>query len=352
MAKGRWSKTQRLLDAAKAVLESEWPATVRQLFYRLVSILVIENCIEDYRRVSSVMTSARQNGEVPWEFIVDRSRPTYQARTYQNLEDYGEVVGRSYRKDYWTNQPWYVEVWCEKDAVIGSVERVTDEFGITLRAIRGFSSTTVAHEVGELLCELRLQGKQIEILYLGDFDPSGMCIENDVARRVKEQMHYHRTPIETLIRGQILDRAFTQKELDAEIERERKGEVSENYIVRKACAKLGLDPKTALLPFAIRRLAIHGEDITRFNLPPLRVKPTDSRTPGFLEQYGAEAVELDALPPSELRRRLRRAIQGKIERTGWQRAMAVEQAERETTRKVAAALRSMQPLPDGREATT
>jgi hypothetical protein len=38
-------------------------------------------------------------------------------------------------------------------------------------------------------------------------------------------------------------------------------------------------------------------------------------------------VELDALPPNELRRRIREAIEGKMDREKWQRAVEVERVE-------------------------
>jgi hypothetical protein len=79
--------------------------------------------------------------------------------------------------------------------------------------------------------------------------------------------------------------------------------------------------------FQLKRLAIHKSDIRKFNLPPQRVKDTDSRAPKFREKYGTDTVELDALPPTELRRRIREAIEGKMDRQQWERAIAVESVE-------------------------
>jgi hypothetical protein len=287
MAKGRWQETQRLLDAASAVLESEQPMTIRQLFYRLVSSRVIENRIQDYRRVSRVMTEARERGEVPWEWIVDRSRPRYKSSVWSNLEEYGEVVAQSYRKDLWQNQVNQVFILTEKDALVGSIEDVADDFGVEIRTLRGFSSATVMHEMAVRFEGLNEQGKHIVILYLGDHDPSGRDMERDIKERICKQM------------------------------------------------------SPDLAEFDLKRVAIHREDICRFGLPPLRIKPADTRSGGFLKKYGSECVEVDALPASELRGRLSRAIEGLIEQEAWQRAMAVEQAERETTQRVAAALRSL-----------
>ena len=80
-------------------------------------------------------------------------------------------------------------------------------------------------------------------------------------------------------------------------------------------------------PFELRRLAIHPEDIAKFNLPPQRVKSTDSRARKFIKKYGQQCVELDALPPTELRRRIRESVEALLDRKAWDRAIAVEKVE-------------------------
>jgi hypothetical protein len=79
--------------------------------------------------------------------------------------------------------------------------------------------------------------------------------------------------------------------------------------------------------FTIKRLAIHGEDIQKFKLPPLRLKSADTRSAGFRRKHGSQAVELDALPVEELRKRIHDAISDLIDHELWDRAMVVEKAE-------------------------
>ena len=112
---------------------------------------------------------------------------------------------------------------------------------------------------------------------MGDFDPSGKAIETDVAARV---------------------RAYDSG------------------------------------PFTIKRLAIHKSDIAKFNLPPLRVKTADPRADGFIRRYGTKAVELDALPPTELRARLQNAIRSVVDMDIRNRALRIEDAERQTTSRI------------------
>src|SRR5215469_1951142 len=290
MAKGEWESTTELITAAMTVLAQERPMTIRQLFYRLVSILIIENCLRDYQRVSTAMTKAREDGRVPYEYIVDRSSAS-------TLREDGRIFKLSvvavsltminYRRDYWQDQPHYVEIWCEKDAVTGSIEPVMKEYGINIEAIRGFNSTTNIHAAAERLLLQKKDGKQITIFYLGDWDPSGKDIQRDLADHLSDWV----------LRG-----SQPWIRLDAEI---------------------------------VKRVAIFQEDIKKFNLPPLRVKDKDPRSRGFKRQYGNEAVELDALPPTELRRRLQQAIHRVIDREAWNRAKMVEDAQRQTCARYA-----------------
>lgn len=273
MAQGIWQKTRKLIEQVRAVLQTQFPMTVRQCFYRLVSMGVLKNNRKDYQKLSRVLTLAREQGEIPFDWIVDRSRPTYEGTVWEDPKDYMETCISAYHKDYWQDQPNYCELWVEKDAVIGSIAEVTDELGVIVRVGRGFLSTTRAHDIASILQRIR---KPKTIFYLGDHDPSGLCIEREAAERVRNYGSGH---------------------------------------------------------FAIERLAIHAEDIATFNLPPLRVKTktggdyADSRAEGFVAEYGSECVELDALPPNELRERIREAVEAKIDRKSWDRAIVAERAE-------------------------
>jgi hypothetical protein len=267
MAKAEWKRTTTLVNAALEILAAEQPMTVRQLFYRLVSNGLLENTRGDYCHVSRLMTKARNDRRCPFEWIVDRSRPEYSPNVWDDASGYAEAVKRSYRKDYWAMQPNYVEIWTEKDAIIGCIEPVTRELGIVVRVGRGFMSTTKSHEIGKRFGQIE---KPITVFYLGDHDPSGRDIETDVYNRVQKY-------------------------------------------------NSGL--------FTLQRLAIFAADIVKFNLPPLKVKDSDSRAARFVESHGDECVELDALPPEELRTRIQNAVTELIDQELWQRALDVELVE-------------------------
>ena len=260
--------------------------TLRQLYYRLVSAEVLKNTRSDYCRLSRVLTRAREEDDIQFDWIVDRSRPTYSPSVFDDLEDGLKALRDCYRKNYWQDQPFHCEIWCEKDAVIGSIQPVTDEFGVTVRVGRGFNSATRVHEIAAMFAAIE---KPISVYYLGDHDPSGRCIEVELYGRAL---------------------------------RYGSGE------------------------FEMKRLAIHAVDITKFNLPPLRVKDSDSRAKMFRAEHGDACVELDALPPEELRRRIRRAIENLLDVEAWNRALAVEEVERESITRIVARMR---PAADRRQ---
>jgi len=89
MAQGEWESTRQLIEEAAAILAEQSPMTIRQLFYRLVSIGAIENSRDDYQPVSTVMTKARNDGRIGFNAIVDRSRPEYMPKVYQDAAEYG-----------------------------------------------------------------------------------------------------------------------------------------------------------------------------------------------------------------------------------------------------------------------
>jgi hypothetical protein len=290
------SATTELISDAVTILEAEHPMTIRQLFYRLVSVGKIENSRSDYQRVSRIMTKARDDSRCQYGWIVDRSRPVYKPNVWEDPAQYAEVVKTSYRKDYWTDQPEHAELWSEKDSVIGSIGDLTDELGITVRVGRGFMSTTRLHEITSALYRIK---KPISIFFVGDFDPSGVEIEKEFMDRVYDHM-------------------WKLWRYDEKLSKQQRTNVHA-FVANRA--------------MNTERLAIHKEDIELFDLPPLRVKTDeggqyrDSRAKKFVEKHGDECVELDALPPTELRRRIREAVEERLDLDKWNRAIAVEKVE-------------------------
>jgi len=296
--RGLSEKTIELALYAYLVLKELHPMTLRQLHYAIFSKSEIDyqNDRACYRRLSTVTSMSRRLDRaielggrstegniwqdkvkaiglkglmIPHNWIVDETRQPHKVNVFENAAEYVEVVKRAYRRDNWQNQDNHCELWSEKGTVLGSIRPVADELGITVRVAHGFGSTGMEGQIGELFEGIN---KPITVFYIGDHDPSGHVIEQDIHRR-------------------------------AEI----------------ASGK----------SFTMTRLAIHAKDIRRFKLPPQRIKELDSRSRGFKERFGenAQTVELDALPVDELRRRITEAVTLLIDRELWQHQIERQEVE-------------------------
>jgi hypothetical protein len=189
---------------------------------------------------------------------------------WSSLANFSETVKRAYRRDVWDTQSCYLEVWLEKDALSGIFEDILDSYGITLNVGRGYDGWDSIHNAAE-----RYQNEdRVTVLYFGDFDPSG----------------------EDMVRS-----------------------------LRKRLEELGCQPD-------IVKCALTAEDVRTYQLPANFTKPTDSRSPAFVNKHGDVSVELDALPLSILQEKLRLAIETSMDLDALNEVKHVE--EREVNRLV------------------
>jgi hypothetical protein len=191
-------------------------------------------------------------------------------------------VRECYRKDFWAGLDHHVEIFVEKDAVAGTIQPVTEERDIRLRVCRGYASVSFAGEIAELWRGVR---KPIFAYYLGDFDPSGFDIERDLREKMERYS----------------GKAFAS---DARL------------------ADGG--------NFCWSRLAVKADDFEKHQLIELPVKNSDNRATAFIRQRGLACAEVDALPPTELRRRVQAAIESHIDQAKWNKLLEVERVEQES----------------------
>jgi hypothetical protein len=294
------SKNKALAQRAVEILEAERPMTLRQLYYRLISAGVLANAQKEYKRLGNVMTTLREVGSVPRTWIVDHVRSTLKPSSWSGLADFAETVREAYRKDFWASLPHHVEVFVEKDAIAGTVQPVTAEFDVGLRVCRGYASVSFAGEIADLWAEVE---KPIFAYYLGDYDPSGFDIERDLREKLARYSALHCHPV------------------NAELT-EWHGEVQKE-------ARAGRGGSSGGYFFWVR-LAVRAEDFEGHGLIELPVKMKDQRARGFIGRHGRRCAEVDALPPTELRRRVREAIVAHIDTPRWERLQETERLEQET----------------------
>jgi hypothetical protein len=272
MPRGQGKRTLRLIAAAIDILAEIQPATVRAVCYRLFVAGLIQNMAKSATNsVSRMLTKAREDGEISWHWIVDESREAEIAPRWSSPDQIIRAAVRGYRRDYWQDQPYRVEIWSEKGTVRGTLGPVIDEYGVTFRVMHGYASATVINDIAELSATV---SKPLIALYVGDWDPSGKHMSDvDLPRRLTEY----------------------------------------------GAANLRL-----------RRIALGREDLR--NLPSFdpESKQRDPRYRWFLKVVRTACYELDAMSPPDLRSRVEECIRTYIDEGKWEHARMVERAEVES----------------------
>ncbi len=274
--KRRTSAELRTLDARLYWIAHEHqPCTVRQVYYRAVVAGLCDKTASGYNLVQRRMLAMRREGRLPYTWIRDNARTFYGRPRYRDLEEFGLAASRYlYHFDYWADSPVNVEVWVESDSIAGTLQHtVVDEWGLRLHVARGFSSETFLHNAGQ---EIQQDGRETFVYVLSDFDPSGVSLADDIARKL---VHFA---------GDI--------------------------------------------PVQVERVALDGQQVDKWSLPTHPLKPTDRRAPSFRREHGNEACELEAVPPKQLRALVSHAIARHIPRGRIAAAKRDEQLQRDALR--------------------
>jgi hypothetical protein len=85
----------------------------------------------------------------------------------------------------WHKQPYYVELWTEKNAMVGTFRSILKHLDVTIVYNRGFDSVTNAWETYQRIKKAWKQGKKVRILYFGDLDPSGDAMDETINEFMK-----------------------------------------------------------------------------------------------------------------------------------------------------------------------
>jgi len=270
--RGRSRRSLQFIEAARAILVTIQPATVRAVCYQLFNHKLIASMAKsETNRVGTQLTWAREAGVIPWNWITDETREPERVSAWVDPAAYVSTVSRSYRRDRWTDQPAWIEVWSEKGTIRGTLAPVLNDYGVTFRVMHGYGSATAIHAAA---VETQAAGRTLTALYVGDWDPSGLHMsEVDLPRRLDEY-------------GGLVD---------------------------------------------VQRLALVQLD-TCADLPwfSTETKQRDPRHAWYVRQYGQRCWELDALSPVVLRERVEQAILARLDLAAWARAENVERAERDS----------------------
>lgn len=267
-------RTLRLIMLANNVIgeyqRQGFSLTLRQLYYQLVARGFIPNTKRDYKRLSSIINDARLAGLVDWLAIVDRTRTIRGNQHWSSPKSIVEAAISTYKIDRWYNQPYRVEAWIEKDALIGVLSGICHELDIDYFSCRGYASASSMWKAAQRLAGYRDDSDQWPIvLYLGDHDPSGIDMVRDISDRLE---------------------LFSDG------------------------------------PIEVRRIALTMDQIRTYRPPPNPAKVTDSRFQGYATTYGRDCWELDALEPQVIHDLVENRALGIREEDPWEEACGKEGA--------------------------
>jgi hypothetical protein len=112
--RGRAQRSTDLIAAMYEIAQKAEPITGRGVGYKLFTQGLIPSMGRaDMQRVYRLLKEAREEGIIPWHWIVDETRTVERVSTWSDPQAYARAVARSYRRDFWDQQPFRVEVWSE-----------------------------------------------------------------------------------------------------------------------------------------------------------------------------------------------------------------------------------------------
>lgn len=266
--------TLAVIEAANQIIgqyqRQGFVLTLRQLYYQFVARSLMRNHIRNYDRLQSIVSDARLAGLIDWDTIEDRTRNVRCVQTWGSVKEL--LSSLKYREDLWQTQKARPEVWVEKDALLGVIERACNRYRVPYFACRGYTSQSELYAAGKRFQTFLAEGLKPIIIHLGDHDPSGIDMTRDNKARI------------SMFAG-------------------------------------------AKIP--VWRIALNADQIRQYRPPPNPAKETDSRHRAYREKFGNSSWELDALEPTVIDALLIQSLERLIDdRDAW-----MKRAERERFRQ-------------------
>lgn len=237
-------RIEQINDIIMYYAEQDLRLTLRQAYYQLVAQDMIPNTQQSYKQLGVLVNDARLAGLIDWDAIEDRTRFLRYNEHWETVGGVIESAAYSYHLDHWAGQENYVEVWVEKDALIGIVEQISKKLDVSHFSCRGYVSQSEMWNAAMRIRKRNRDGQNVILLHLGDHDPSGI----DMSRDIRDRLNMF-----------------------------------------------------GAHGFEFHRLALNMDQINVYDPPPNPAKITDTRAKAYIGKYGRESWELDALDPKVIR---------------------------------------------------
>jgi hypothetical protein len=161
-------------QAAEIVRSYDTPVTLRQLFYRLVSLQLIKNTQSDYSMLAQRTAALRREGKFP--ALIDDTRQIHVAGSFDGPGEVLQAALDSFRRDRTEGQPFTICLACEKRGIVQQLQAwFGNELGIPILALGGFPTTPYMKRIAEYV---ERYDRLAIAIYAGDLD----CDGEDIAR--------------------------------------------------------------------------------------------------------------------------------------------------------------------------
>lgn len=237
-----------------------------------------KNTIKNYKALGDILADGRWAGLVDWDALTDETRFIRKIAMWDNPQGILNASADQFRVNPWDNQKYVPELWIEKDAALGVVEPVCRKNRIGCFSCRGYSSLSFLYEEGKRLARVRENGYTPVIIHIGDHDPSGIDMSRDIQERLA-----------IFARGEV------------------------KFV----------------------RLALNMDWITANSPPPNPAKLSDSRAKAYIDLYGDDSWELDAIEPGEMAGMVDKEVAKYRNMKRWKESLKIEEGYREEIRLVA-----------------
>lgn len=281
------AKCNRYIDDT---MRAGYKVTLRQIYYHCISkdhlpaswidedynrkhglSANTKNTIKNYKRLGELLNDGKYAGLVDWAAVEDRTRNIESVSHWRTPADIIQSCADCFRIDKWLRQPRRPEVWVEKDALVGVLEKVCRELDVPWYSCRGYASSPELYEAGKRMARYQNAGQEPVIIYLGDHDPSGIDMTRDIEERVN-----------------VLGRTTVE----------------------------------------VVRIALTRAQVDEVDAPPNPAKLTDSRITKYVQDHGEDSWELDALPIEYLDRIIRETVVSYRDEELWEAAVEEEEKHR------------------------
>lgn len=270
------ARSQSLIMAANKIIEEYaeqgFDLTLRQLYYQFVSRDLIPNTQRDYKNLGSVINDARLAGLIDWNSITDRTRNLVRNSHWSSPGEIVSACAKQYQIDKWATQEFRVEVWIEKDALVGVIDSICRTLDVPYFSCRGYTSQSEMWVAAQRLSGYESSGQKTVIIHLGDHDPSG----KDMSRDIQDRLYLFQSETE------------------------------------------------------VERIALNMDQVRKYNPPPNPAKITDSRARAYIKSFGNQSWELDALDPKTLAKLITSKVKSYRDEKLWAEQVKIEAAHRGT----------------------